>query len=132
MKCSNAAVVFIQNLPYFWNTKTYVGFNVSPISCYFIFPLINALAYIYIDHRLGKQKSCMKWGKHYDQYRFSYSKNITNFDAFLRANFFFMKSVWMNDDEEFQFEHNTTHKNFSSNNILMMISDSDLVLLNPK
>ena len=38
----------------------------------------------------------------------------------------------MNDDEEFQFEHNTIHKNFGSNNILMMISDSDLVLLNPK
>ena len=74
----------------------------------------------------------MKWGKHYDLYRFSYSKNITNFDAFHQANFFFTKSVWMNDDEEFQFEHNTIHKNFSSNNILMMISDSDLVLLNPK
>ena len=65
-------------------------------------------------------------------FEFSHSKNITNFDAFHQANFFFTKSVWMNDDEEFQFEHNTTHKNFSSNNILMMISDSDLVLLNPK
>ena len=44
VECSSET---LQNFPYFWNTETYIGFF---ISCYFIFPLMNALVYVYMIH----------------------------------------------------------------------------------
>ena len=63
----------IQNLLYFWNTKTHVFLFLIFDFCYFIFFLMNALVYVDIDirekNRVAQKK--LHW--------FLYSKNMAKF-----------------------------------------------------
>ena len=55
MKCSSET---LQNLPYFWNTKTHVDFFIFHFMLLYFFLLMNALVYVDIDHGIhyGKNK----------------------------------------------------------------------------
>ena len=79
----------LQNLLYFWNTKTNIVFCLFFISCCIIFPLMNALVYVNKDQRIhqGKNKiACYeKRGKKDIGFQFSYSKNMAIFEALLQV-----------------------------------------------
>ena len=76
MICSSET---LQNLPYFWNTKTHADFLFFN-SCCFILSQINALVYVNIDQGIhyGKRQGSMK-SKTKKLRGFSYSKNMANF-----------------------------------------------------
>ena len=87
MKCSTKT---LQNLPYFWNTKTHIVFSFF-ISCYFIF----------FPRALIREKN-VAWNKKRKTLRgFLYSKNMANFEAFCQnfsssINHFFSEEWYVN------------------------------------
>ena len=76
----------LQNLLYFWNTKTYVvfcGFSFRASTLFFSLMYGCLCQHRRPGHSSGKKKLHeMKNEKNYMGFPFSYSKNIANFEAF--------------------------------------------------
>ena len=72
----------LQNLPYFWNTKTRVVFCFSFLATFF-FPLINALVYVNIDQGSLGGKDEVARNEKLNCMGFCIFKNMANFEAFL-------------------------------------------------
>ena len=67
----------LQNLPYFWNKKNQIVFCLFFISSYFGFVTVN------IDQTNCNQLKLARNETKKELFRFSYSKNMANFEAFL-------------------------------------------------
>ena len=68
----------LQNLPYFWNTKTHVFFFLFSFHATLLFSLMNALVYV----NMGKNKLARIENRKNNLHGFSYFKNMANFEAF--------------------------------------------------
>ena len=82
MKCSCET---LQNLLYFWNTKTTLFFFIYNFMLTLLFSLMNALFYNLYWHRPGNSllrgKNGVIWKKKLKLHGFSYSINMANFEA---------------------------------------------------